>query len=353
MVGRLAADKDAPEDDVRDVLEDAGLVRGYYAWLGAPLEDGEELSTHVVLSYVFEFADEDGAADAWDYLEEDAEGRDAEDIDGFDDFGDASEATLVAGGGDEPYLQLDVTVLLGNLHVGISVIDWTGEEPDEDLAAELTGYALESVENGFDADQPALSNLVVRLEDSVNDFYDLYLLRDGEATWLFRETPEDAESDLEEAEDAGITAEYRVGQRIAAATDESVSALYYLTVLRFEDEDAAGEFVSGQQDAVAEDENYTDFEIDDADYGDGGFTYGAVSTDGGVHYRGITFQSGDLVVMIDVGGPIMPSEDAVGSIADAQIECIESDGCLDPVELSPDLEDYVDQVTESNEDQNG
>ncbi len=352
MVERLAAEGDVSEGDMREALENAGFVRAYYAWYSPPAEDGEEVSSHAVASYLFEFEDEDGAADAWEYLETEADDSQGDDVGGFDDLGDASEATLIESDSTSPYIQLDVTVLSGNLHIGMAMIDWSGEEPDEDVAAELADYALERVDDGLDADQPALSNLVVRLAGGdVNNFYDMYRLRDGEAVWTYDETAEDAESRLEDAEDAGMLEGYRLWQRIAAGSDERAgSVLYYATLYRFEDDNAAAEFVVDQQDGIEDDENYTDIEIDDADYGDGGFIYSAVSTGGEAHYRGITFQSGDLVVSIDVGGPIMPTEDAVASIADEQLDCIDDEGCLEPVELPFDLEDYVDEVAASNDE---
>jgi hypothetical protein len=340
----FASGNDLPEDEVREQLEDAGFLRGYVAYFYSPADD-EEI-TQTAGSYIIEFEDEDGAATAWDFIEDESNQDDAEDLDGFDDYGDASEATLISGEDPETgdaFTQLDVTTLVGSLHTGVSIVNWSGGEPDEDVAAELMGYALEQLETGRDAPQPALSNQVIRLTgDGVLPYHDTYELRDGEAIWFYGESPDQAESEIDRADGAGMLEEYRVWQMLASFSDDNTRAVwYYLNVVRFEDDDAAGDWLDERRDAVASDDNFTDFELDEADIGDNGFTYTATSTDGVNIFRGITFQLGEFVTMIDLSGPLIPTEDAITVLADEELTCLEDEGCLYPLALPPDVEDYI------------
>jgi outer membrane protein assembly factor BamB len=340
----MADARGMPGDEMREQLEEMGFLRAYYAYFYSPAED-EDISQTIV-SYVLEFGDEDGAAAAWDSLEDESDLDDTEDIDGFDDFGDASEATLSSGEDSvtgDPFAQLDVSTQLGNLHTGITIIDWNNDEPDEDLAAELIGYAVEQVENGLNADQPALSNLVPRLSgDTVLVYYDAYALREGEAIWFSGETPDTADAQLDRAGEAGWTEEYRIWQRLASWSDDPADSVWsYVSLLRFQDAAAAEAWVEAREEVVEDDERFSDSHTQPVEYGDTGFTYSARSTDGVSNYRGITFQLGEIVAVLDLSGPAMPTEDAIEAMTDEQITCIEDAGCLEPIEIPAAVDEYV------------
>lgn len=340
----LAADRDMDAADIRDELEAAGFIRAYYAYFYSPAD--EEETDQLVVSYVLEFADAEGAGEAWEFLEDESDQDDAEDLDGFDDLGDASEATLLTGevpASGDPFVQIDTTVLIDNLHAGVSVIDWTGEEPDEELVIDLIDYTLERVEDGFDAGQPALSNQVVRVSgDTVSNYHDTYLLRDGEAIWFTDETPDTADAQLDAAEDGGWTEEYRVWQYLASLSDDPADSVWsYISLLRFEDEEAAAAWLDERQRVTEEDDRYSEVEFDDAAYGDAGFTYTALFEDGTITNRGITFQLGEIVATIDVSAPAEPSAEAIAAIADEQLACLEDGGCLDPIGMPQAVEEFI------------
>jgi len=345
----IAGARDVPDDEVREQLEDAGFVRAYYAYFYSP-EDVEE-TRQTVASYVFEFEDEAGAAAAWDYLEDESGIDDTEDIDGFDDYGDTSEATLSTGedaATGDPYRQIDVSSRVGNLHTGVTILDWHAEDIDENIAAELIGFALEQVDHGDGATHPALSNMVPRLTgEPVGSGYDTYLLRDGEAIWLYGETPDAADRQQQTADDVGKIEEYRLWQRLTAAGGPDPTVRTYATLLRFEDDRAAETWVANQSDVVERDDAYTGIEISDADYGDGGFAYTAQVIDANLFYRGITFQFGKIVAQVDLAGALMPTDDAIEAFADETLACLEDEGCLEPIELPAGLERYLDDAADA------
>jgi outer membrane protein assembly factor BamB len=345
FAAQFAGNRDLDEDEVADLLSDAGFVRAYYAYFYSPAGDGG--SSQVVTSYVFEFEDEDGAAAAWDFLEDESDRDDAEDLDGFDDVADASEATLVTGEdettGDE-YAQIDATLRLGNLHAGVAVIDWTGEEPDEDLMADLLGYALDRVEDGLDADQPAVSNQALRLTGgTVEPFYDFYELRDGEVAWQYGESPDIADDKLDLADEAQQTELYSVWQSLGTWGDTPEDgAWYFLSFRRFEDDDAAADWVALQEENILANERLEDAEVEDADIGDGGIIYSALlASDGVTLYHGATFQSGAFGITIELSAPRVSSPDALEALVDEQLACLEAEVCIEPVEIPGAVEDFV------------
>jgi len=344
------ADVDQREDDVRNTLDEAGFARAYQAWL-SPMTVADGDAERTVVSYTVEYADAEGAADAFEFTQDETAAGDATDLEELDQLGDESEGTLIAGDDDEtgePYALLDTTVLLDRLHIGVMLLDWGGAEPNVDDAEVLIEALLERVETVVNDGDWGLSNQVVRLTgDTVSPYADAYLLRDGAATLLYND--EIDERELEEiAEEMGQTDEYRVRQRLMPANDDpDDDAWYYLSVLRFEDDDAAEAWIEERPDAI---ENYDAFEDvefadeDDVDIGDAAFSYTAVSVNTGTHFHNITFQLGDLIIVLDLSGPTTVPAEAVLAVAEAQWTCLEIQNCAGPMELPEPLAEYIDDI---------
>jgi hypothetical protein len=176
----------------------------------------------------------------------------------------------------------------------------------------------------------------------VSGYHDTYTLRDGDAIWFSDESPDVADEQLDLAEEEGWIEEYRVWQYLGSLSDDPDDSLWsYITLVRFDDEDDAETWIADREDVVAADETFTDIEIDAADYGDAGFTYTALTTDGAYTYRGITFQLGEIVALIDLSAPVEPTEAAIAAIVDEQLACLENGECLDPIELPREIERFI------------
>jgi hypothetical protein len=342
----------ADDDELEHVLDDAGFVRSYQAFY-MPMTTADGDDSRLIFSYVVEFADEAGAADAFAFMQDESSADEATDVNSLDQYGDESEGTLAIGEGVDTGefvgAVLDTTVLLNRLHVGVLILDVGGAEPDVDDAAKLTEAMLGRVEAALDEPAWGLSNQVVRLTgESVSSDADAYLLRDGEVTLLARDNIED-EDELEDwYAEIGQTGEYRVWQRLVPENDgPDDNAMYYLTVHQFEDNEAANAWMTARPDAIEDYGAFEDVEFadeDDVDVGDAAFSYTAVSTSTGTHFHNITFQFGILIVVLDLSGPTTPPAEALLALADTQWTCLETQNCLEPAELPDALQGFLDDI---------
>ncbi len=97
MVASIAEGRGVDEAQVAEVLEEAGFARRYDSYLSLPDEDDPAgLFQRQVVSYVLEFADEDGAEEAFAFLEDESDNPAAEDVRAAE-IGDESEATRDEG----------------------------------------------------------------------------------------------------------------------------------------------------------------------------------------------------------------------------------------------------------------
>ena len=341
-----AQNRDLPEEEVRQVLDEAGFVRAYTSYLYLPADEDDPAgpSDRYVLSYVLEFTDAEGAAAAWDFVEDESGDESAEDLDDVEAFGDESEATRVQGEDEESgdrYDALDLSLRLDNVHTGVTIVDWAGEEPDLGDAEALAGLLLERVEATLDGDGAGLSSQVARLAgEAIVPSADHYLLRDGEALPLYGESRRDTNGREDAAADIDQTDGYRLWQQIAAGDDGTEDDGWFLVeLLRFADDDAAADWLADTEDRIGDNPAFADLEIDEEapTAGEESVAYTLKTEDGSARYRGIALRVGETVATIDVIAPETPPAEVVAALANAQAACLDDGGCVEALPLPDDL----------------
>jgi hypothetical protein len=334
--------------ETQEMLDDTGFVRSNEVWMFSPQDD--ESISQTISSMVTLFEDADGAEEAFDILEDESNDDTAEDIDGFDDVGDRSEATYYVV--EDSHDRLTASAIVDNLIVSVSIFDWFNEEVDEELVAELFEVAIDRIEDGLDAETPALSNLVLRFGDSIETTNDFYLLRNGEMSLLYGEEEADREWRIEYRENLGIIEHYQlIAGMVDFDSDISEPAIFqYVDIFRFEDEDAAEEWIDGREDAIDEGGFYESFEVESSRLGDNAFFYEAVGLEGSLPaYSFAVVQIGEIGIEFGFGGPFS-TLDALESIAEEQVECIEDGGCFDFIPLTDELLDLISEAATTESD---
>ena len=356
FVASTAVNRDMSEDDVRSFLQDTAFERAYYAYLYPPTAN-DAAPTEMVATYVVEFRNEDGATAAWDFLEDESSKDDTKDLPALGDYGDQSEGTLEHGeipDSGAPYVQLDTTIQVGNLHVGVAIVHWNDEDPTTDDADLLAQTLLDRVDAGIGSDDSGLSNQVVRLTgEGVTANTDAYLLRDGEITRLYGETTDPAAL-ADSFDQIDETGEYRLWQQVASWGDQVENSVWsYISLLHFADDQAASDWLEQRPDQISADERYTNIDFgDEPDIGDGAITYTSEAKDGSAFFRDLTFQYSDLVVEIDISGPNVPPAEAIEALVDAQLTCLDDGACPNPLAVPAALQDYVAEASNGGAPQN-
>ena len=348
VIASTADARGLDEDEVADVLEDAGLARRYDSYLYLPDEDDPAApAVRQVVSYVLEFADEDGAEAAFAFLEDESASESAEDVRGVAEIGDESEATRDQGEdpetGDE-YAQIDLTFRTDNVHAGVAIIDWQGDEPDLDEVEALAERLLERIETTIADGGPGLGAQVARLAgDGVVTTADQYVLLDGDAIAGFGEARRDARGRARAAADVDQTDGYRLSQQLYAGEGLTYAVWYQVDVWRFADEDAAEDWLAGTEDRVESNQGMTnlDFVDDLANVGDEAVAYTVETEDGGIRYRSVALRVEATVAVIDLSGPETPPADAVEALAGAQADCLDDGGCPEPLAIPDDLDAFI------------
>jgi hypothetical protein len=336
------------EDEVAEVLEESGFQRRYDSYLYLPEENGDPGSPAemLVASYVLEFADADGAEAAFAFLEDESADPASEDVDLSTDLGDDAEATIAEGEDPDtgdPLLQVDITVLTGNLHVGVALVTWTGDEPDQDVAEELAARLLDRVEEAEESEAPALGNQILRLTgDGIETTTDGYTIRAGEAIPRYGERTRDTRTRTRAAENIDQTDGYALAQLLLPGESGPEEDIWYQAeALHFSDEDAAEDWLANTEDRIEDNSAVADYDIltDAPTYGDESITYiTTIETDAGdVEFHSVTIRVDATIVLIDMSGPDAPSAAAVESIAAAQAECLEAGGCTEPMVVPDEL----------------
>ena len=334
VIVSIAEARGLDEDEVGEVLEDAGFARRYDSYLYLPDEDDPAApAVRQIVSYVLEFGDEDGAEAAFAFLEDESASESAEDVQAVD-VGDESEATRDQGEdlatGDE-YAQIDLTFRLGNLHAGVAIVDWQGDEPEVDEVEALAERLLERIEATIEDGGPGLGTQVPRLAgDGIVTTADQYALLDGEAIAGFGESPDEARGRARAAADVDQTDGYRLWQQLFAGEEEPDDDVWYqVDVWRFADEDAAADWLAGTEDRVESNQDLTNLDLDDgpAAAGDESIVYTVETEDGSVRFRSVALRVGNTVAVIDLSGPETPPAEAVEALAEAQADCLDEGAC--------------------------
>ena len=352
IVALVAESRDLPEDEVRETLDDAGIISWYTSSQYLPLDedDPQGLASREVSSYVLQFEDEQGAATGWNLLEDESGDETANDLDGIEGFGDEAEATRyratdpVTG---DVFDDLDLTIRLGAFHVGVRVTDWVGEEPKVAEVKALAERMVERVEGVLDDGGPGLGTRAVRLTgEEVQASLDAYTLSHGVAVQLSTESNRDRLRRQNDAADMEQTDGYAVWQHFPGSETVEDDVWYMLSILRFADAAAADDWLGGTEKRVGNNANFTDFRIDDdaPRVGDASVTYTAEWADSPVFYRAVALRIGTTVAVIDMRGPETPPAAAIGVMAEMQATCLEEDACPQPVAVPEELAEFLEDV---------
>lgn len=338
LIASLSASRGIPEADVRSVLEGNGLVRRYDHFLLLPITAGDPESgaARLVVSYVLEFADENGAATAWSFMEDESFAATSVDSPLSTPLGQQSEATRERGVDTEgnPYEQLDVTFQIGNLHAGVAVIDWAGSSVDQITAEALATRLMQRIEAVRAGAAPALSGMVIRLSGAdVVPLADEYSLLDGENIRAYGQSTDESIVASSLAASEHRIDGYRLQQQLTAGTDDTDDDTWYLVTLEtFADAEGAGQWVAAAPMRLGENPAVATFQIIEGTvYGDASLLHTSSSTDGLYQYRSAIVQVGVMVVTIDLAAADSPPEAVLDALVQLQIACLREGGCLEPV----------------------
>lgn len=333
VIASTAAARGLPEADVRAVLEGAGTTRRYANDLVRP-EDPSDPDGPVgimVSSYVTEFRDAAGAAAAWELLEDESGSTTARDLEALRDLGDGSEVTADSGEDESgaPYRLLDLTIRRGNLHLGITVVDWTGGEPRVEDLGPLAERLLERVARVIAHPVAGLGGRALRVSGTaVAPILDRYTIEDGVTLPLQGEpAPEPRERSLADVLTEPSDA-YEVQVHVQRPDGDSwilVGLDRYLTT------GAATDGLASWRESI-EGGSMKDVAVDDMPgLGPGAFAYTATGGSSGLRYHGLRFQVGTTVAAIQfLAGTPVDAAEAVEALAEAQRTCL-TEGCVDPV----------------------
>jgi hypothetical protein len=341
----------ASEERLAATFEEAGLIRAHDVLL-SPRKVADGDVGRDIFSSVVEYADRDGAAAAWAFLQDLPRAGEMLEVEGLDAVGEAAYAVLEAGDDPDtgdPYASLETSVLVGRFHLSVLVADWGGTEPGIEDAEALTRALVEKAEQGLRSLVPGLSNQVLRLTgETVNTTSDTYTLREGRDISLYNDPVEDPEDVEARLEAIGQTDAYRVWQELVPATgNQGDDSVYYLSVIRFVDDAAAAAWLADRPDAIEAYDSFTDVKFvpdDEVDYGDAAFSYTAESVTTGTHFHNITVQVDDQIVILDISGPTTAPVDAIAPLVEAQLACLEAGECLEPMELPEALADFLEEI---------
>lgn len=340
------------EDEVQETLEDAGFERFYTSSLFQPEDEDDIFGAilSVVNSYVLEFADEEGAAAAWETLEDESNVENAQDVRRVEQIGDETEATRVRDerAGSE---SLDLSFRLGNLIGGVLITNESGQVPEVGDAEALAERLLERIEEVSDDGTAGMSNRILRLRGGPDMLYsvDNYLLLDGEVAQFYSESERESRRRENDSANAGMTDEYYVWQQIATLGDEQNifdDVWFYAYLQNFEDEDTASDWLGEAEERLPERDRFVSLEIDEEapTFGDESITYTVEWNDpeGGTFFSGnVALRVGTTVVAIEAQGPETPPAEVTDTLAEIQVDCLEEDPCPEPVLLPEAFEEFI------------
>ena len=347
---RTAANRDLPEDEVLDELEDAGLVRVHQTRLALPSQPGNGDSRTVsgFAGYVYEFADAAGAAASFDFVAN----RDADDVEevaGSETIGEESvlvryEVIDGATGDRAEYLASSTRV--GRFHLRLALFDFgrpdegvAPEEPEIEVAEALAERFVERVEAVLEDGAPGLSLRVARMDAPRPMTFveaDRYLALDGDAFAFYGFRSADERRFDRLVREWGILDLYSFEQSIPTGSDDDPEDPYYLMRLyRFQDEGAAEFWMVDALAAVENDSTMERFEpvggLDDL--GDES-AVAEIRED----YRGgvldgyaIVVRVGNVVAELRLMSGDGVEVDTALELMDVQIGCLEDGPCPDPM----------------------
>jgi hypothetical protein len=341
-------------EEIAAALLRAEFDGGYYLSLVLPADEDEPAGTpaRLVGVTVYAFGDDEGAAGVYDLVSDEGAVDDAEDVEGDEELGDESDLTRLSGDEDLayglPYDDLELELVHDRLYLNVTISDYEGEPAKIGEVEELGARLLERAEAALDGDAPGLSPLPIRLETEDPTTFQAYYLLDGETIRLESDTDEGYEARRDRYDEIGAESVLIHQEHIPwAESDSEGNLVFYNTLVRFEDEDAAGEYMEGLVERLAENPANADArEIEDAPrLGDESVAVTLFrETDGEEWILNEVFvRVGDVVsltwIELPGSGPDGPEvgADPLIELAEAQAECLEDGGCVDPVPVPDDL----------------
>jgi len=256
-----AAYRGSPDDQEVFValLESNGFVRKHLATLQKNSTAETPQIESIVRSYVTSFHTAEGAEVAFAALEDESGAVSAEDLAPSRQFGEQTD--LTADGGfdaqSRPFRSLDLTLRVGNLVGGVTLIVYPGEsgfEPDQD-ELEALGVILELRLSS--PPEASIGVSVARLDPAGSLTYDdAYYRLDGVDLPLLDES-EDA-SDLRREAYGDAQTVYQLFQGIDGTG--ALGGLYSVTLYEFADDQAAAAWMSGSGQILTLNDYYANVE---------------------------------------------------------------------------------------------
>ncbi len=340
----------SPEEEVAARLLGAGLEGVYLASLDAPPPAPDAPDTapgttadrratpvagtpppRQVYSYVYDFADESGAADAFAALEAAVTG--GVPLPGTITFGDESALTRAVGTDPTtglPATTLDLAFRVGDLVATVAVIDFGQQPPTVDELEALAARLETRVVAAEAGEAPGLSRLALRLEgDGASAAEDRYLLLGGEP--LVRANESAAAREQRMRAYGGAVDAFSAYQAFPAGGAGSGDDLYFQTdLLRFADAAAAAAYLTSEPARLAGGATVSDLVERPIPAG--------LGVEAAVSYRSIRANGepaivervyarvGAVVARVYMVGRTVPSG-VVDALAAAQVACLEAGSC--------------------------
>ena len=329
-------------------LEAIGWRRQYESLLARPRSASSDRFRRTVSSFVIEYTNSDSAAIDYVLLQNASSEAGHVEVPGTYTVGDVSRIARENGRDPETreeFWALDLVFRRGQYIAGVTIVDFVGEEPTVAEIEPLARILQARLDAATPSTTPTPSQIVLRptAPEGTNIGYvaEYYTRRDGNVIPLFEETPEEVESRDERDADAGIRDFYRFE---VEAEDGSYAYVGFLA--RFESSDQADRWLRDAPERLAEDPGpLRDIEqVEALPIGDDSLAFSyryPLNGDSARGYR-ILARVGEIVADLHLDAlPSAPLE-AVETLAEAQIACLESGGCvesiqipLDPDELEP------------------
>jgi hypothetical protein len=337
------------EDAVAERLNEIGWQREYISFLTLPSRADPARPDEIIRSYITEYADSDGAAAGFDYLEDESMVSGARDIKLDHAYGQESELTSESGFSSltgRQFRSLDLTFRMGALIAGVNVIQYpTADRIDPDIAqVEQLAALMEARITKSPVIKSALGARVVRLahdEVEVVTFDDAYYRVDGEDLPLEGESPDAAGLRTDTYRDA--TDVYQLWQGIDTA--EANGALYGVTLLHFPDESAAESWLDDLADILATNPFYGDIGQEDAGVTLGDQTVALSYASGGggpndPHALILAVRIGADVARIHLvpqGNAESVPMSALTDLAKSEFDCLATAGCAETITVPESL----------------
>jgi hypothetical protein len=359
LAGLLGVDA----EEIDALFDETGRISSYLGTMTLLQDPGDSSSPldRELQITVYTFADDSGAADAYEVLTDEGNDAGAEDVEGAT-FGEVSELTRRSG--DEgaeglPFEELELQFQTGPLLVFASLFAYgDGAEGPPVAEIEPVGELLEARADAvLDGDAPGLTALVPLFSETEGAVpYVAYWLRDGVAVPISREIPDDTEARIENYGDATDYLSYQ--QQIVYGSDEyDDDFLFNNNLLTFASAEDAAVFVEETPERIEGGFNHIDLEVveDAPALGDASVTVlrtSILNDEEWTRYQ-VTVAVGEVVMVAWVAQVVpdllVPAE-PLYELAEAQVACLEDGGCAGTIDVPAGIVDEIATPEEDDDD---